>query len=104
MEPPAAGASSHRLLSRGRRLRALQRKFRRKVLMATVQAHRRAASREELVKALLFATHKKLWAKIWSKLRRWLAARGLESRVNKLAARGLGGLHGFILTGSSLLV
>lgn len=33
---------------------------------------------------------KKLRAKIWSKLRRWLAARGLESRVNKLAARGLG--------------
>jgi hypothetical protein len=92
------------VLSRSSGLRALKRKFRRKVLMATVQAHRRAASREELVKALLFATHKKLRAKIWSKLRRWLAARGLESRVNKLAARGLGGLHGFILTDSSLLV
>ena len=75
-------------MSRSGGLRVLQRKFRRKVLMATVQAHRRAVSREELVKALLFAKKKR--AKIWSKLRRWLAARGLESRVNKLAARGLG--------------
>lgn len=107
--PPALrsripSTSRHCVLSRSSGLRALKRKFRRKVLMATVQAHRRAVSREELVKALLFATHKKLRAKIWSKLRRWLAARGLESRVNKLAARGLGGLHGFILTDSSLLV
>jgi hypothetical protein len=93
--PPALrsripSTSRHCVLSRSSGLRALKRKFRRKVLMATVQAHRRAASREELVKALLFATHKKLRAKIWSKLRRWLAARGLESRVNKLAAGGLG--------------
>lgn len=93
--PPALrsripSTSRHCVLSRSSGLRALKRKFRRKVLMATVQAHRRAVSREELVKALLFATQKKLRAKIWSKLRRWLAARGLESRVNKLAARGLG--------------
>lgn len=63
--PPALrsripSTSRHCVLSRSSGLRALKRKFRRKVLMATVQAHRRAVSREELVKALLFATHKKI--------------------------------------------
>ena len=57
--PPALrsrvpSTSRHCVLSRSSGLRALQRKFRRKVLMETVQAHRHAVSREELVKALLF--------------------------------------------------
>ena len=65
--PPALrsrvpSTSRHCVLSRSSGLRALQRKFRRKVLTATGQAHRRAVSREELVKALLFA--KKMRAKI----------------------------------------
>ena len=45
-------ASGHSVLSRSRSMRKLQKKFRRKVLMATVQAHRPPVSPEELVKAL----------------------------------------------------
>ena len=40
------------MLLRSRGMRALQKKFRRKVLMATVQAHRPPVSPEELVKTL----------------------------------------------------